>query len=295
MSQPKIQLTTFKAWAGISSDISYYLNSHHIDFHGAYAAARAPTPRSRNATPPPAVVRTRPLTTAVRRPLSRPLPPLLAEWVANGASRPVRVFAMGATGVAARELGRPCEDTITVNAVWQNLAADGSGDGSTAIASYTSSWIAPPGDVHSQQRFFAMTQAGEVTVDQAHRGYSTAVDGKGYASPNPLFMKYTPDEGRFVGQTGYGYRSLEAFVDAVAAINAGRASARDFDASLPTVHTTYLTTAVLEAGRRSLDAGGAVVEIVYDDAASGGGKDRHAACKPVGLRLAAAPSASGSA
>lgn len=33
MSQPKFQLETFKAWAGIHSDISYYLNSHHIDFH----------------------------------------------------------------------------------------------------------------------------------------------------------------------------------------------------------------------------------------------------------------------
>ncbi|KAF2237222.1 D-galacturonic acid reductase-like protein [Viridothelium virens] len=31
MSQPKSQLETFKAWAGIDSDISYYLNSHHID------------------------------------------------------------------------------------------------------------------------------------------------------------------------------------------------------------------------------------------------------------------------
>ena len=33
MSQPKHQLDTFKAWAGRSSDISYYLNSHHVDFH----------------------------------------------------------------------------------------------------------------------------------------------------------------------------------------------------------------------------------------------------------------------
>jgi hypothetical protein len=33
MSQPKHQLETFKSWAGSSSDISYYLNSHHIDFH----------------------------------------------------------------------------------------------------------------------------------------------------------------------------------------------------------------------------------------------------------------------
>ena len=33
MSQPKFQLETFRAWAGKSSDISYYLNSHHIDVH----------------------------------------------------------------------------------------------------------------------------------------------------------------------------------------------------------------------------------------------------------------------
>lgn len=32
MSQPKKQLRTFAAWAGRSSDISYYLNSHHVDF-----------------------------------------------------------------------------------------------------------------------------------------------------------------------------------------------------------------------------------------------------------------------
>lgn len=31
MSQPKSQLETFKSWAGKESDISYYLNSHHVD------------------------------------------------------------------------------------------------------------------------------------------------------------------------------------------------------------------------------------------------------------------------
>ena len=31
MAQPKQQLDTFMAWAGKSSDISFYLNSHHID------------------------------------------------------------------------------------------------------------------------------------------------------------------------------------------------------------------------------------------------------------------------
>ena len=127
------------------------------------------------------------------------------------------------------------------------------------------------------QRFFAMFHGGEVNVDQAHRGYSVATEGTGYASPNPLFMKYTPSEGRFVGQAGYGYRSIEVFVEAVRAIASGRASARDFDHSLASIHTTFQTTAILEAGRRSLDAHGAAVELLYGDANS---------VRPTGFRTA---------
>lgn len=62
-------------------------------------------------------------------------------------------------------------------------------------AVYTSSWVAPKADVHSQQRFFYMGQKGEISVDQAHRGYTVAKDGDGFKSVNPLFMKYTPTNG----------------------------------------------------------------------------------------------------
>lgn len=218
MSQPKYQLETFRAWAGVSSDISYYLNSHHVDF---------------------------------------------SEWVFGETAKPTTVSALASKGVAEALLGRPCEDSITVNAVWE--ARDGSG--AVGTATYTASWAAPKADVHSQQRFFAMCAGGEVTVDQAHRGASVATDAGGYASINPLFMKYTPDaRGAFAGQGGYGYRSIEAFVAAAAAIQAGEATPGDFEDSLATVHGTMLTTAILEAGRRSLDAGGAQQVIVYDEA-----------------------------
>lgn len=42
MSQPKSQLETFKAWAGKESDISYYLNSHHIDVCGSMVPTYRP-------------------------------------------------------------------------------------------------------------------------------------------------------------------------------------------------------------------------------------------------------------
>ncbi|KAK4552457.1 hypothetical protein LTR86_010300 [Recurvomyces mirabilis] len=43
MSQPKSQLETFKAWAGKDSDISYYLNSHHIDVNESMVPEYRPT------------------------------------------------------------------------------------------------------------------------------------------------------------------------------------------------------------------------------------------------------------
>jgi D-galacturonate reductase len=215
MSQPKSQLDTFRAWAGKSSDISYYLNAHHVDFN---------------------------------------------VWAVSRFARPLSVHASAATGVA-KGIGIPAEDTITLTVDWRNIAS-----GNRATAVYTSSWIAPKSDVHSQQRFFYMGHKGEVNVDQAHRGYTLATDVTGYAAANPLFMKYTPDaDGYFAGQTGYGYRSFEAFVDAAAAIRAADATARDFEGKLATVQETALVTAILEAGRRSLDDGGSIIGIDYDD------------------------------
>jgi D-galacturonate reductase len=147
MSQPKHQLETFRAWAGKSSDISYYLNSHHIDF---------------------------------------------CEWALHRRARPVQVIGMGSTGAfcgshamrqfdcrdaavdgvgIAHSKDMPTEDTITLTVQWENMD-----DHTLGHAVYTSSWVAPKADVHSQQRFFYMGHKGEISVDQAHRGYTTAVD-----------------------------------------------------------------------------------------------------------------------
>ena len=179
----------------------------------------------------------------------------------SGIARPTSVVASKSTGVATAK-GIETEDVITLMTTWVNIL---SGNAGTAI--YTSSWIAPKSDVHSQQRFFYMGHSGEVRVDQAHRGYTVATDSAPFASCNPLFMKYTPEasSGTFNGQLGYGYRSFSDWVEACRAINAGLATASDFDASLPTIHTTLCATAVLEAGRRSLDSGGARVRIDYDE------------------------------
>jgi D-galacturonate reductase len=77
-------------------------------------------------------------------------------------------------------------------------------------------------------------------------------------------MKYKPTDGKFAGQLGYGYRSFNVFIDAVSAVNARSAHVKDFDHSLASIATTYRTTAILEAGRLSLDNSKSVI-IHYGD------------------------------
>ena len=92
-----------------------------------------------------------------------------------------------------------------------------------------------------------------------------ATDESGFASCNPLFMKYTPSDGMFSGQNGYGYKSFEVFIDAVRSVNAGEQKPEYYDGKLPTIASTLGATAILEAGRRSLDRNGQPYDILYEN------------------------------
>ena len=103
-----------------------------------------------------------------------------------------------------------------------------------------------------------MASKGEIRVDQAKRGYDVASDDEGQLMwYNPFYMKYASDEeGNFNGQTGYGYISFEKFVDAVTAFKDGKVTLDELDArGLPTLKNMVVTTAILQAGRLSLDTG----------------------------------------
>ena len=74
-------------------------------------------------------------------------------------------------------------------------------------------------------------------------------------------------------------RSIEAFI---LACNQRNSHNSDSSTSLPindqiaTIHNTFKTTAILEAGRRSLDTN-SIIEIVYNDVVD--------KCKPIRLKV----------
>lgn len=95
--------------------------------------------------------------------------------------------------------------------------------------------------------------------------------------------RYTPDaNGYFAGQTGYGYISIASFIEAAAAINSGSKAIPYYEqeGQLALASKTLAVTAILEAGRMSLDNKGAAVDILYDDNG-----------QPQQIKLAAAPAA----
>lgn len=80
--------------------------------------------------------------------------------------------------------------------------------------------------------------------------------------------RYTPDaNGYFAGQTGYGYISIARFIEAAAAVNSGTKNIAYYEQEgvLALASKTLAVTAILQAGRLSLDKGGAAVDIAYDD------------------------------
>ena len=84
-------------------------------------------------------------------------------------------------------------------------------------------------------------------------------------SLNPLYIRNVPDtKGRYCGQAGYGYVSFERFVRAARQVNDGTANPDQFDDELPTGRVTEAVTAILEAGRISIDNDGCKVLLIYD-------------------------------
>lgn len=139
MSQPKQQLITFKSWAGKSSDISYYLNSHHVDFHCWTMQGRGrPVSVTAHAA---SGINCRNITWFERNTL-------------------IFIFLTKCAGVAVKEpISIDTEDTITLSVQWINNESFNTG---TAI--YTASWISPKSDVHSQQRFHYMGHKGRLEI-----------------------------------------------------------------------------------------------------------------------------------
>lgn len=112
MSQPKSQLQTFAAWAGIDSDISQYLNSHHV---GA----------SLSRMTFPALLTYEKNQKKIQK-FEKQID--IHCWFMEGLFKPVKVTASASTGIATAEpynCAPQTEDVITLLVEWESLTQPG--------------------------------------------------------------------------------------------------------------------------------------------------------------------------
>jgi predicted dehydrogenase len=100
----------------------------------------------------------------------------------------------------------------------------------------------------------------------SHRGVEyCAVEG-GYSEPSPDYMQYVPDHARDgVRAVGYGYRSIEALVDAARDVEAGKTTLQQIDERgiLATPANSAYNEMVTEGARLSLENDGREVLLQY--------------------------------
>ena len=215
MSQPKSQLETFKAWAGVESDISYYLNSHHIDICESMVQARGYVPSKVSASASKGVAVGLGCDEATEDTIS-----LLTHWVKRDdeGKRATAVYTASWTapqkaGVHSNQyfhyMGGKGEIRIDQAKRGYDVADDGVGQ---------LMWYNP----------FYMRYAPDEEGNFAGQG------GYGYVS----FEKFV-DGCRLVNAAGEGEKK-----EVLAKLDAR---------GLPTLRNTIATTAILEAGRRALD------------------------------------------
>ena len=203
MSQPKQQLDTFKSWLGKGvSDISYYLNSHHIDFH-EWCMENRSRPVSVTATASSGVA-------AEKFGIScEDTITLTVQWenLDESGSVVLVIFMLSSLIFPAYRL----PDTrarhghgrihLQLDCTQERCALP------AAFLLYGTGIILCFDMIMMSFLLHVIAQRGEINVDQAHRGYSMADDASSRLNGiNPLFMKYVPTDGKFSGQTGYGYR-----------------------------------------------------------------------------------------
>ena len=215
MSQPKSQLETFKAWAGVDSDISYYLNSHHIDICDSMISERGYTPVKVSASASKGV--------AVGLgcdPITEDTISLLVHWVHKSDETKRGTAVYTASWTAPQNAG------VHSNQYFHYMASTGEIRVDQAKRGYDVADDNLVGKGLMWYNPFYMRYAPD------EEGNFNGQGGYGYIS----FEKFV-DGCRLVNEKGP--EALEALDKR----------------GLPTLGNTLATTAILEAGRRALDEG----------------------------------------
>jgi D-galacturonate reductase len=172
---------------------------------------------------------------------------------------PRRVSALGTRGTLDAQ-GVDTFDSVHATIAWR--PRDG---GDEFVSQLAIGWIDPSATpALSDQKFFLVGSRGRLDLDQTDRGVRLVTPERGVETPNPHFSMVLGD-GDERAYRGYGYRSVERFLNDVTDVGAGRVTPAALDALRPTFRQALVSTAVVEAANASLAAAGAWEDVHVPD------------------------------
>ena len=171
-------------------------------------------------------------------------------------ARPVRVLATGQPdGAAAGEPWRL--DAIQAVIEWKPSA------GPSFISTVATNWVDPDTtSALSDQRITVVGTLGRASSDQKHRGLQFVTGRDGIEDLNPYFSQvYQGASESRPTIEGYGPRSIRQFLADVRELVRGSRQLEELESSRPSFREALVSTAVIEAVRKSLEQGRGWVEI----------------------------------
>lgn len=175
-------------------------------------------------------------------------------------ARPIRMLAMGQRAWLA-ERGMPVDDAIEALIEWELPSKP-----HRFTSSFVVSWVDPEHtSAMSYQSIKVIGTKGRYESDQKQRGVEVVSDEGGIRDVNPYFCELYPVPGAgHYAFRGYGIDSVTQFLQDAREIAAGKLTPAALEGKRPTFRDSFVSCAVVEAARKSLEQNGAWVSFGPD-------------------------------
>jgi D-galacturonate reductase len=146
-------------------------------------------------------------------------------------------------------------DAIQTIIQWQH-------DSGRFTSTHLTHWVDPNSTTAmSDQSIKVIGTRGRIECDQKHRGVQVVSDERGVEDVNPYFSAFFDDSPHGKRFEGYGYQSVRSFLRDVDFVRCGQLNASQLDDVRPSFRDAFVSTAIVEANRASLQQNGQWVDV----------------------------------
>ena len=161
---------------------------------------------------------------------------------------PVRAMAVGTDGIL-KQKGINTFDSIHATVIWNNPE----NNRDWIVSQFSTNWIDPTTtSAMSDQKYKIVGTNGRIECDQKNRGVELVHEKLGIQQVNPYFSIFLPDENGEMRFGGYGYKSVQIFINDIKDLKNKKTNIAHLEGIRPTFRNSLVSTSVIYAVNKSL-------------------------------------------